>query len=151
MGEWLVKICWVVVLSAIKFLGGFLLALGYGFNPFFTFVCTVGGGMLGVVFYLYLWQFILVFKNKYFPGTSKPFKFKKSSRLMVKIIRKYEVYGIALLSPIISIPLGTILAAAIEKNKWRIKIIMLGSFSLWVAVLIGLQLLFGIDLSSLFK
>ena len=151
MGEWVVKICWVVVLSAIKFLGGFLLALGYGFNPFFTFVCTVGGGMLGVIFYLYLWQFILNIKQKYFPSKPKPFKFKKSSRLMVKIIRKYEVYGIALLSPIISIPLGTILAAAIEENKWRIKIIMLGSFSLWVAVLIGLQILFGIDLGSLFK
>jgi hypothetical protein len=151
MGEWLVKICWVVVLSAIKFLGGFLLALGYGFNPLFTFFCTVGGGMLGVIFYLYLWQFILNLKNKFFPSKLKPFKFKKSSRLMVKIIRKYEVYGIALLSPIISIPLGTILAAAIEENKWRIKIIMLGSFSLWVSVLIGLQILFGIDLNSLFK
>jgi hypothetical protein len=114
-------------------------------------VCTVGGGMLGVIFYLYLWQFILNIKQKYFPSKPKPFKFKKSSRLMVKIIRKYEVYGIALLSPIISIPLGTILAAAIEENKWRIKIIMLGSFSLWVSVLIGLQILFGIDLGSLFK
>lgn len=151
MGEWLIKICWVVVLSAIKFLGGFLLALGYGFNPFFTFVSTVGGGMLGVIFYLYLWHFIVLFKHKYFPSKPKPIKFKKSSRMMVKVIRKYEVYGLALLSPIISIPLATILAAAIEKNKWRIKIIMLGSFTIWVAVLIGLQLLFDIDLSSLFK
>jgi hypothetical protein len=151
MGEWFIKICWVLVLSAIKFLGGFLLALGYGFNPIFTFVCTVGGGMLGVIFYLYLWQFILKIKNKYFPSKPKLFKFKKSSRLMVKIIRKYEVYGIALLSPVISIPIGTILAASIEKNKWRIKIIMLGSFSLWVGVLIGIQMLFGVDLSSLFK
>jgi len=151
MGEWVVKICWVVAVSAIKFLGGFLLALGYGFSTFFTFVCTVGGGMIGVVFYLYLWQFILKLKNKYFPSKPKPFKFKTSSRLLVKIIRKYEVYGIALLSPIISIPIGTILAASIEKNKWRIKIIMLGSFSLWVVILIGLKTLFGIDLSSLFK
>ncbi len=150
MGDWLIKICWVIILSAIKFLGGFLLALGYGFNPFFTFVCTVGGGMVGVVFYLYLWHFIVIIKNKYFPAQPKALKFKTSTRIMVKIIRKYEVYGIALLTPIISIPLGTVLAAAIEKNKWRIKIIMFISFSIWVAVLIGLQKLFGIDLSNLF-
>ncbi len=150
MGDWLIKICWVIILSAIKFLGGFLLALGYGFNPFFTFFCTVGGGMVGVVFYLYLWHFIVIIKNKYFPAQPKALKFKTSTRIMVKIIRKYEVYGIALLTPIISIPLGTVLAAAIEKNKWRIKIIMFISFSIWVAVLIGLQKLFGIDLSNLF-
>ncbi|MCX6186002.1 MAG: hypothetical protein NTU43_03255, partial [Bacteroidetes bacterium] len=94
--------------------------------------------------------FIVIIKNKYFPAQPKALKFKTSTRIMVKIIRKYEVYGIALLTPIISIPLGTVLAAAIEKNKWRIKIIMFISFSIWVAVLIGLQKLFGIDLSNLF-
>ncbi len=151
MEEKIIEIFWVLILSAIKFLAGFFLALTYGFNPLLTFIATVGGGIIGVVFYMYIWQFILLLKNKFFPSKPKPFKFKKSTRLLVKIILKYEVYGIALLTPIISIPLGTILACAIEENKWRIKLIMFASFSLWILVLIGLQLLFGINVSKLFK
>jgi hypothetical protein len=61
-------------------------------------------------------------------------------------IRKYEVYGIAFLTPVLfSMPIGTILAASIEHNKWRIKLIMFGALCFWALVIIGIKLLFKVD------
>jgi hypothetical protein len=42
-------------------------------------------------------------------------------------------------------PIGTILAASIEHNKWRIKLIMFGALCFWALVIIGIKLLFKVD------
>ena len=64
----------------------------------------------------------------------------------------WGIYGIALVTPtIISMPVGTLICRAIEKNKWHIKLVMFISLSFWALLIIALQNLFNIDVQSWFK
>jgi hypothetical protein len=144
--EVLLKMLTVILWSAVKYIVGIGFAIGFGYNLIETLLLTVGGGMLGVVVYLYLWTFILGIYHRYFPKKVKPIKFSKNKRRLVTIIKKYEVWGIAFLTPmILTPPLGTILASTIEPNKWRIKLIMFISFCFWTLVILGAKLLFQYD------
>jgi hypothetical protein len=144
--ELFLKIVTVIFWSAVKYIVGISFAIGFGFNQFEILALTVGGGMLGVVVYLYSWDFILRIYHRFFPKKNKPIKFSSFKRKLVKFIRKYEVWGIALLTPVIlTPPIGTILASTIEHNKWRIKLIMFASFCFWTLLVLGLKLLFKID------
>lgn len=147
--EEIIKMASVMIWCAVKYIVGFGLAVGFGFNPIEIIFLTIGGGMLGVLVYLYLWAVILKIYYKFFPKKPKPIKFKFLTRKLVLFIRKYEVWGIAFLTPLLlTPPLGTILAASIEPNKWRIKVIMLISFSFWSLLLLGLKLIFNINIGS---
>ncbi len=144
--ELLLKILTVLFWSALKYIVGISFAIGFGFNQIEILLYTVLGGMMGVVVYLYLWEFILHTYYKYFPKKIKPIKFTKWKRRLVVFIRKYEVWGVALLTPIIlTPPVGTILASTIETNKWRIKLIMFFSFCFWTLLILGLKLLYKVD------
>lgn len=137
MKELLLKYVAVALTASVKYIFGISAALVAGLNFFETMICTVGGGMIGVFVYLYLWEGILLVYHKLRPPKPKQFKpIGKHRRRILKIIIKYEVVGIALLTPVLlSVPIGTILAASIEKNKWRIKLYMLMSFVLYSVVI----------------
>ena len=153
MSTYLVKLLSVLVWSAFKYLVGFFIAIGspphFGFIE--TFITNVGGGMIGVIVYLYVWEYWLtVWKRwtKYEP--SEGIRMNKRRRWLVKFIVKYEIYGIIFLTPLIlTPPLGTILAAAMEPNKWKIKIYMLISFSAWTIGMYMLYEVFGIKLDEI--
>ena len=147
--EIIIKILTVMIWSAVKYIVGISFAIGFGFNPIEIMLLTIGGGMLGVLVYLYLWTLILKIYYRFFPKKPKPIKFKLLTRKLVLFIRKYEVWGIAFLTPLIlTPPLGTILAASIEPNKWRIKLIMLLSFSFWTIFILALKYLFQIEIGN---
>jgi hypothetical protein len=138
--EVIIKILTVMLWSGFKFVVGIATAMALGFTNFETFFLSIGGGMIGVVVYLYLWETIIKLIRKFFPKKPKPVKFSPLKRKLVVFIKRYEVYGIALLTPVLfSMPIGTILASAIEPNKWRIKIIMLGALCFWALIIIGLR------------
>lgn len=150
MIELLLKILTVLFWSAVKFIVGVGVAIALGFNQIEILIICVSGGMLGVVVYLYLWEQLLKLYRRFRPKKHRPIKFSKFKRRLVIFIRKYEVWGIALLTPIIlTPPIGTILAASIEHNKWRIKFIMFASFCTWTLIILGLKLLFRIDFEKL--
>jgi hypothetical protein len=138
--ELIIKMLTVILWSGFKFVVGIATAVALGFTNFETFFLSIGGGMVGVVFYLYLWDSIIKLVRHYFPKKPKAVKFSPLKRKLVVFIKRYEVYGIALLTPVLfSMPIGTILASAIEPNKWRIKIIMLGALCFWALIIIGLR------------
>jgi hypothetical protein len=144
--EYFLKVLTVLLWSSFKFVVGVSTGILFGFNQFEILVISISGGMLGVVVYLYLWELILKIYHKFYPKKNKPIKFSKFKRKLVVFIRKYEVYGIAFLTPVLfSMPIGTILAASIEHNKWRIKLIMFGALCFWALVIIGIKLLFKVD------
>jgi hypothetical protein len=144
--EYFLKVLTVLLWSSFKFVVGVSTAILFGFNQFEILVISISGGMLGVVVYLYLWELILKIYHKFYPKKNKPIKFSKFKRKLVVFIRKYEVYGIAFLTPVLfSMPIGTILAASIEHNKWRIKLIMFGALCFWALVIISIKLLFKVD------
>lgn len=144
----------VTLVCTIKFIIGLGMALAYNFSPIIFYATTVGGGMIGVFVYLYLWDFILLIKAKLVKP--KPhiihIKINKNIRKMVHFSRTWGIYGIALVTPtIISMPVGTLICRAIEKNKWHIKLVMFVSLSFWSLLIITLQYLFHIDVQSWFK
>lgn len=144
----------VTLVCTIKFIIGLGMALAYNFSPIIFYLTTVGGGMIGVFIYLYLWEFILLIKAKLV--RPKPhiihIKINKNIRKMVHFSRTWGIYGIAFVTPtIISMPVGTLICRAIEKNKWHIKLVMFLSLSLWSLLIITLQYLFHIDVQSWFK
>lgn len=150
MTELILKYIWVIVWSGIKYLVGFTLALASDFNFFEVLLTTVGGGMLGVVLYLYLWELIVKIKRKFFPSKTKTIRINKFTRFLVKIIKEYEIYGIAFLTPLVlTMPIGTVIASSIEHNKWRIKLFMFISLTFWTLLLYGLKQLLGFDIPGL--
>lgn len=140
--EWI----WIIAWSAFKFIVGFGMSVAMGFNIFESYISSVGGGMLGVLTYLYIWHFYEIYRKKHPINKSKIVKFSKLKRFMVHIVKKYELYGIAFLTPVLlSMPVGTLIAAAIEKNKWRIKFFMFAALNFWFILLSALKLFFNID------
>lgn len=125
-------------------------ALLYDMNPLLSIALTVSGGMLGVIIYLYLWDIIQPLWEKLFNKKKKPFKINNYRRWLVGFINNYGLFGVAFLTPIIlSVPVGTIIAAAIEDNKWKIKRYMLISFLNWSVLFFGLFQLFDINVKEL--
>ncbi len=152
MIEYLLKVLSVIALSAVKYVGGFALALfEFRNNIYETMIYNIAGGMIGVVIYLYLWQFIINIYRKWFPA--KPIngiKMNKRRRIIVKIVKRYELWGIVFFTPIIlTVPVGTIVAALIEKNKWKIKYMMLVSFTCWTFVMLIIYLIVGDQLKNI--
>ena len=109
--------------------------------------------MLGVVVYLYLWELIVKIYRRYVPVKRKKegLKVNNTRRWIAKVVLKYELYGIAFLTPLIlSVPFGTLLGIAISKNKWRVMRFMFFSFLGWTLVLYGIYALFGIRIDEWF-
>jgi hypothetical protein len=152
MKELILKYVAVILTSSVKYLFGVFAAIGANLNFIETLLCTVGGGMLGVVVYLYLWEGILFVYHKINPPKPKEFKpVGKHRRKLLKFIIKYEIVGIVILTPLLlSVPVGTILAAAFEENKWKIKRYMFFSFLGWTLLTYGLYAMLGVKLTDLF-
>jgi len=65
--------------------------------------------------------------------------FTKRNRRLVTIFRKYGLFGIAFLTPVIlSIPIGTIVANSFEPNKRKIFLFMFISILFWSTLMVSL-------------
>ena len=65
--------------------------------------------------------------------------FTKRNRRLVILFKKYGLFGIALLTPIlISIPIGTVVANSFEANKRKIFLYMFISILFWSTVMVSL-------------
>lgn len=146
-----IKLFTVALWSSFKYMVGFFMALGFGFNYIESILTTTTGAFIGVLVYLYLWDALVLLKNKIWPPKPKKgIKINNKLRWLVNFINKYEIYGIVILTPIfLSVPVGTILASMIEKNKWRIKVYMFISFVAWGSLVYGIYSVFGIRLDLL--
>jgi len=65
--------------------------------------------------------------------------FTKRNRRLVTIFRKYGLFGIAFLTPVIlSIPIGTIIANSLEPKKRKIFLFMFISILFWSTLMVSL-------------
>lgn len=152
MKELIAKYTAVALTSAVKYIVGVITAVTTGLNFVETLICTVGGGMLGVIVYLYLWELIVKVYRRFFPKKrTEGIKINNTKRWIVKIVVKYELYGIAFLTPLLlSVPIGVMMAAALEENKWRIKRYMFFSFLGWTLLIYAISTLFGVRVEEVF-
>jgi hypothetical protein len=109
----------VILISALKFFAGPVLAKSFGFTYLQTILISSVGGSLGIFFFFKLGARIVHFFPNYFNPVNKKRKiFTKKNKFYVTLIRDYGLFGIALFSPIlISIPVGSFLAARFFEKK----------------------------------
>ena len=132
----LLKILIVISLSGFKFLIAIpLSAYQYDFNFIQTLIFSIVGGVIGIFLFSALSNKI----NKLFPKKNKVKRTKKrgiKEVITIKTARKYGVYGIAAITPILlSIPIGTLIALRFFPEKKKTIPILMSSVVIWSLIL----------------
>ncbi len=127
----------VFLMGGLKFFFAVPLALTYDFSFWQTFLVTCFGGVIGVLFFAQFRKVILKIYYKLFPfkhNNTKKRGFKKT--LAIKTGKKYGLFGIAVLTPVVfSIPIGTFIALHFFPNKKKTLPILFASVLGWSFVL----------------
>jgi len=156
----LLKLLSLAFVSSLKFAASPFAALGYDFNYIQTFLTTTAGGIFGVLFFFYagkwITQGVTTYKNQLFflfginrrsaedellPVKKKIFTWK--NKLIVSTVRRFGLVGIALLTPtLLSIPLGTLIAARYFRNQRKVVGYLCASVVLWSVILSSIVVIF---------
>jgi len=136
--------------STVKFLTGIATSLGFQQGLLPSYVSTVGGGILGVFIFTFFGELLNKWFLKLFPNRSKK-TYTFWNRFVVKIRRNFGLPGIALLTPILSIPVGIFLSMSLSKDKLRISALMFLSFIVWSSVIFIPYYLFDLNIQELVK
>lgn len=151
----IVKIISILLLSSVKFVFAFPLAIQYQFNFTTTLFFTTIGGIIGLLFFSFFWDnvikvylwfindylykfpkirnFLKKFKNRIFPKKEEKngLLYRKKKRY-VWIRKNGGILGIALLTPIIlSIPIGTFLAVRFFGRNIRTFVFLIVALIFW--------------------
>ena len=139
----ILKLLPLFLLSMVKFVVGVPSAFAaFHFNFWELLLFAIASGSMGITVFMFFsdWIFAVwdAFKYRFFPS-KEPVKkkiFSRQSRIFVRIIKKYGLPGIALITPtIISIPIGTILARRLYPNRKKVYSYLLVSIVLWSFIL----------------
>jgi len=145
------KILIVFAVSSIKFLIAPALSFSLGLNFLQTFLSTTSGGITGVVIFFFLSRWLLLLYARYFvfytrkikknifgflklevPVEIPARKFTRRNRFIIKIVRKYGLAGIVVLTPVIlSIPIGTFLATRFYASNRYLLVYLISSVLFW--------------------
>ena len=159
----IIKILLVVLVSSVKFIAGPPFAYydnQYEFTFLETNIYCIIGGMLGVWLFSFFgsqiekfWHWIkpkiihplhkleLLQKNE----STKRKVFTKRNRLIVRIWKKYGPIGIAFLTPVIlSIPIGTIIANYLIRDKQKMYWLLFASIAFWSVVMTSMFELYNV-------
>ncbi len=140
----------VVLLSATKFVTAPITSLNIGFGYLDTLIITTIGGLMGVIFFFYVSEAIMNLLNRFQKKSShkgRPTKRKKSftwkNKLIVKIKRDYGLIGLAAVTPtLLSIPLGTFLAARFFSDKRKVLLYLSASVVVWSVIVSSVVIIF---------
>ncbi len=153
------KIISLLLLSSVKFVFAFPLAIKYHFSVYTTFLVTSLGGICGILFFSFFWNHVinlyLWFIHSYlynFPNIRsflkkiKNFFIRKNNsngsipyrrkRHYIWIKKNGGLLGIALLTPLIlSIPIGTFLAVRFFGRNLRTLLFLIITLEFWAVLL----------------
>ncbi|MCA0431452.1 MAG: hypothetical protein LCH32_13210 [Bacteroidetes bacterium] len=111
----------------------------FKFNFIEVFIVACAGAIGGTIFYVYLFESLIKWWDKYKenkPYFTKRKTFTKSNRRIIKVKNKFGLTGIAILAPILlSIPLGAFLGERFYKNKAKVITYMSVSTIVWCVIL----------------
>ena len=163
VGQNVLELLSVIILSGIKFLFAPIISIGYGYNFLQTLLITSVGGILGIFFFYYLSKWIIKKYYHYCPvvvsyfageeakqkliqsqcGKKSKKSFTKKNKFIIKARKNYGFFGIILLTPILlSIPIGAFLAQKYYSKNKRILIYLSLSVTIWSACLSSMYFLF---------
>jgi hypothetical protein len=121
-----------------------------------TILGGIIGGCFGITVYLYSLEYLLKTYKKHLhnkkqhdiaspPAKKKPI-FTKRNRMIVRLMQKYGLNGIAVLTPLLSLPLGVFIAERINEkfiqNRKKVLLYLCVSMVIWTFVLTGISHLF---------
>lgn len=132
----LLKILIVISLSGLKFMIAIPLAvIQYDFNFLQTLLYSLSGGIIGVfIFSLLNDKIKILFPKKKKIKTQRKRGIKEV--ITIKTARKYGVYGIAAITPVLlSIPIGTIIALRLFPEKRKTVRVLMSSVVIWSIIL----------------
>lgn len=147
--EKILQILLVIILSATKFLSAPITSLNIGFGYLETLLITTLGGLIGVVFFFYLSSAIMLLLGKIGAkwGQKKPVRPKKKftwkNKMIIHIKREYGLIGLAALTPtLLSIPLGTFLAARYFPDQKKVLTYLCASVIVWSVIVSSVVIIF---------
>lgn len=143
MSEYLITFAGIYFLCLFKFIAGPLLGTAAGYSLMEVVLVTVAGMMTSVLLFTFLGEWI---KNNWtIIIKKKPKKFSKKTRNIIKVWKKFGVWGIAFLTPIIFTPIGgTVVLTSFGIGKRKILLTMFISALFW-------SFTFGLSIDELLK
>lgn len=135
MIETITKYLVVCVSSMFKFILGPVIGPHEHLSVIETSVCTIVGMMVAVVISTYVGENIrdYLMNRKKRRGNYKVFTRRK--RRIVRIFRKFGMFGIAFLTPLLLTPIGgTVIAVSLSINRRKIITYMFVSALFWAPV-----------------
>jgi len=122
-----------------------------GLNFVQTLLSTTSGGIVGVVVFFFLSRWMLMLYSRYFffyfhlirvniyrslnitvPKFIPARRFTKRNRFIIKLVRKYGLFGIVILTPVLlSIPVGTFIATRYYSSNRYLLFYLSGSVLFW--------------------
>ncbi len=136
----------IFLLSSVKFLFAPSAAVAAGYNFLETVSLTTFGGMAGVLFFYYAGSCViekiaaLLQKMDNKPSGKKVFT--RRNRIIVNVKLNFGLIGLAIISPaLISIPIGSVLAARFYQGNPYVIPIMFVSTLLWSVGLTAFSLM----------
>lgn len=128
------KVLSVLALATTKHAFGVALAAAYGYSYLATVALGTAGGTLGIIIYLYFGRLIEQAIQHFWP--SFQFKLKMPGERTQRFVEKYGLAGLALLTPFVfTVPVGALLALALNYPRLQIILYNFVSLLLWSMVL----------------
>lgn len=138
----LLKYITVIGWTMVKFIFGPVFSAMFDIPFFHAVLLTITGMMLAVLLFTFAGTEIRKWWQARFSKNKKIFTARK--RNMVKVWRKYGIWGVAALTPLIFTPIGgTMIAVSFGEKKSKILLTMLISGIFWAFVFCGLTVVLG--------
>jgi membrane protein DedA with SNARE-associated domain len=146
----ILEIMGLFLLSSVKFLFAPATAIALGYNLPKTIIITFCGGSFGITVFYYLGAAISNWWTKHKKTPKKKKKvFTATNRKIVFIKNKYGLIGLCIITPgIISIPVGSILAAKYFRHDKRTFPFLIASLFIWCITLSMLAYFFKIGINA---
>ena len=128
------KIISIYFFSSLKFFSGPLGGFLAGYNMYVTIIITVAGMMTSVVVFTFFGEWL---KRRVWNRVRKKKKrtFSPGNRRFVKIWKRYGPFGVAVLTPILLMPIGgTLILTSLSVSRRKIVSYMLISAIFWAIV-----------------
>lgn len=139
----------VLLLSSTKFLTAPITALNIGFGYVQTLLLTTFGGIVGVLFFYFLSSAIMLllarFNTRFRPNRKQTKKrsFTWKNRFIVRVKRDYGIIGLAAITPtMLSIPVGTFLAARFFNDPKEVLPYLMLSVVFWSVLISSVVIMF---------
>jgi hypothetical protein len=156
LGFVFLKILGIALGCAVKPVIAIPASVAAGAEFYQTILGGIIGGCTGITIYLYSLDYLLKTYKKHLhnkklqshvetPKKKKPI-FTKRNRMIVRLMQKYGLNGIAFLTPLLSLPLGVFIAERINEkfiqNRQKVLLYLCVSMVIWTFILTGISHLF---------